>query len=460
MQETAEQLRRAIAATPDAVEARLIYADLLTARGDPLGAFMTAQIMLGQLSATDPRWPGLWGRSERLLARHHATWIADLKQRIAPQLRDERLGGFPYWRGGVRFRRGAIECVSLSDPTAIEIARRHVPVRAVRLARPPEAFDLPDLVLDRPLGSRNGVAFAALRWLHRLRSLSLDESRLGVLAARRLAAVHFERLEALSLRGAGVRDAGTLAISGAPWFTDLRRLDLSANGLTTDGLEALSEHPQIEALAIASNPKVAGRLSTLGQLSACHSLTVRSAWHAGDLGWLCRQLPGLTRLDITTPRRALSRRAIRQIGEALPTSLTHLSFGNTRAGAQLMPVLATLSPVTRVLDLRSNSLEDDAISTILRSRIEAPTRLDFNSNRLTDAAVIDLAQWPALRTVTHLNLGNNRRVKAAGLQALINAQDFDPVELDLYGLVGRGPLLEPLRARFGAALRCEHAPYG
>lgn len=433
-------------------------ADWLTAQGDPRGAFITAQILLDQTPATDPRWPALWARSERLLARHAPAWTADLRRRV--DLRAGWSAAPTCWRAGVRFRRGAIEGLSLADPAAIAEASSRVPLRQVRLAAPPERFTRPELIIDRPLDSRRGFAFATSPWLAALRGLQLVESRIGVRAARRLAQVPFTALTDLRLRGAGLQDAGALALGAAPWFAGLRRLDLSANGLSTAGLEALADHPRLEALALTSNPKIAGRLAALGRLTACTDLTVQSAWHQGDLAWICAHLPRLARLNITTPRRTIRRPALQRLAAALPPSLTHLSVSNTRAGSDLEPLLAALSPATRVLDLRSDSLEDDAIAALLRSPVQALTRLDLNSNRLSDAGLCALAEWPALRTVTHLNLGNNRRVKGPGLQALIDAPAFDPVVIDLHGLVGRGPLLDPLRARFGAALRCAHAQPG
>jgi hypothetical protein len=57
--------------------------------------------------------------------------------------------------------------------------------------------------------------------------------------------------------------------------------------------------------------------------------------------------------------------------------------------------------------------------------------LDLSSNKLTDASLALLATWPGIEHVTHLYLGNNRKLTAAGFAPLIEAKAFAPTLLDL-----------------------------
>lgn len=55
---------------------------------------------------------------------------------------------------------------------------------------------------------------------------------------------------------------------------------------------------------------------------------------------------------------------------------------------------------------------------------------------------------PGLAHVTHLRIGNNRKLTALGFQALIDAGDFAPVSIDI-GKTRDEKLLAKLRERFG-----------
>ena len=71
--------------------------------------------------------------------------------------------------------------------------------------------------------------------------------------------------------------------------------------------------------------------------------------------------------------------------------------------------------------------------------------LDLSSNELTDAGLTTLARWPGLEHVTHLRLGNNRKVTAAGHRALMESQTFTPAVLDL----GKVTVVAQSKERFG-----------
>ena len=68
---------------------------------------------------------------------------------------------------------------------------------------------------------------------------------------------------------------------------------------------------------------------------------------------------------------------------------------------------------------------------------------------IPNAALAKLAEWPGLRHLTYLRLGNNRKLGQQGYQALAESPHFDPAQLDLGKVKDEGSR-ELLRERFGA----------
>src|SRR5947209_1034429 len=66
-----------VVADPDDDGVRLIYADYLDERGDPLGEFIRVQIELEPLrdDYDDPRANELRGREAELLREHRTSWL-------------------------------------------------------------------------------------------------------------------------------------------------------------------------------------------------------------------------------------------------------------------------------------------------------------------------------------------------------------------------------------------------
>jgi hypothetical protein len=107
----------------------------------------------------------------------------------------------------------------------------------------------------------------------------------------------------------------------------------------------------------------------------------------------------------------------------------------------------------RLVHLHANgcSLSDDAIMALVKSPLERLVTLDVSSNKLTDTALAALAAWPGLTHVTHLRIGNNRKVTAAGFDALAKAKHFEPADLAV-GKATDKKHLARLRDRFGDAV--------
>jgi uncharacterized protein (TIGR02996 family) len=100
----------AICEAPEDDEPRLVLADLLTARGDPRGEFISYQIAAGSSVNTKAA-----ARADELLARHEFDWLAPLPVPVAS------------WE----FRRGFLDCVWLRAGQGIADLRAHHPLRAV-----------------------------------------------------------------------------------------------------------------------------------------------------------------------------------------------------------------------------------------------------------------------------------------------------------------------------------------
>src|SRR4051794_35794757 len=90
----------AIFAEPDDDGLRLIYADWLEERGDPLGTFIRTQVALAALPSDDPRRPELEARERDLLVRSEDYWVAPLRECRARDF---------------VFRRGFVEQATLPD---------------------------------------------------------------------------------------------------------------------------------------------------------------------------------------------------------------------------------------------------------------------------------------------------------------------------------------------------------
>jgi carbon storage regulator len=68
----------AVADGPHDESVRLVFADWLEERGDPLGEFLRNACRLAGLAADDPRRAALRGRQRALWAEHGAAWGASL----------------------------------------------------------------------------------------------------------------------------------------------------------------------------------------------------------------------------------------------------------------------------------------------------------------------------------------------------------------------------------------------
>ncbi len=446
--EAAAPLMASVMEAPTEVEPRLVFADWLAQRGDPRGAFINLHCELDGLPMGAPEWPEVHARVSRLEASHPEWQAAQMEQLVAGR----RLfnGGKP------ELRRGFVEAISLWSEEDAPLALRSMPLRRLRLREPPEACPVEELEIFGAMRRAGALDLCGRSWLPELRALGLRESGIGVQGTKALAAVPFRRLRSLDLHGAAIRDSGAKALAEASWLPGLRWLELGANQLSEVGLGALLPALKLEHLSLRANSKLAGQLAPLAALEGLNHLGVATSWQLEDLGPLRPLLEGAHSLDLSNPKQPIDQAAVDALASFDLSRLNVLRMNTTRMAGLATALLAnpTLGRLRR-LSLRGASLQDAEVHALVGSAAQGLVELDLSGNRLTDAGALALAEWPGRRHVTHLSLDDNRRIKEVGLRALLEAPDFDPVSLDLWGVACRSPLLRALRARFGDALKCE-----
>ncbi len=208
-------LPRAVLASRDDDEARLVWADELLGRGDARGELVVAQCELAHLGRRDPRRPALEARVASLLAEHGRAWAAPVVAALGAR--------------GWRFRRGLVEHVELE---LRELVERGAALAAwgVRSARV------------------TGVAgrvteLAACPHLALLEALDLSRAGLHNLDAARLVPA-LRGLRELELAGNDLDDVGVAELSALP----LERLGLAGNVVHTEGARALASMPSLRDL--------------------------------------------------------------------------------------------------------------------------------------------------------------------------------------------------------------------
>jgi uncharacterized protein (TIGR02996 family) len=126
-----DELLAAVLANPDADEPRLVYADWLTANGDPRGELITVQVELARLTPDDDAYPALLRRSDELVAKARPPRHWSYRRGFVDKAEISRKEDFA---------RG-LEALLRAEPvTTIVDAREDAPaLRAIRFLRSPEA---------------------------------------------------------------------------------------------------------------------------------------------------------------------------------------------------------------------------------------------------------------------------------------------------------------------------------
>lgn len=212
--------RRAIAESPADVGPRLMFADWLQERNDPLGEFIRLQCLLEDLPPDDPRRTPLASQASALLQQYEPRW----------------LGRACHYLTGSEFRRGFPEVVVLDALQFLDHAKELVqqfPVRHLKLLGAARVID----------------ALAQCPHLTRLTDLQFTGNYLNDAAIEVLVRCRYlDKLQGLHLPHNRISDAGLSAIANAPALTNLTLLDLSHNLIRDDGVAALANSPHLARL--------------------------------------------------------------------------------------------------------------------------------------------------------------------------------------------------------------------
>ncbi|MGN6108272.1 MAG: hypothetical protein ACTHU0_24410, partial [Kofleriaceae bacterium] len=264
-----------------------------------------------------------------------------------------------------------------------------------------------------------------------LTELLLDGCQLGDQGAYTVfAAAHLERLATLDLARCQIVDPKTLeALRDAPAMRQLRRLSLTGNNALGEHLQRLGGWPALPALTALALPQTT-------TAAAAEALFPEAS-------------PALRELTLASAKQLGPSPVLLELAEAL----VELDAGTTSLGDERWAALVESRCARRLVRLKANgcSLSDAAVEALVASPLDRLVTLDLSSNKLTDRALAALAGWPGLQHVAHLRIGNNRRITAEGLRALVGAERLQPAVLDI-GVQNDAKLLAQLRERFGDAL--------
>ncbi|MEO8705598.1 MAG: TIGR02996 domain-containing protein [Kofleriaceae bacterium] len=475
-----------ILAAPDDPGPRMVYADALIEAGDPRGMFIAQQAELDALDVLDDRYAAILASTRRLIGAHGKAWIGEYAKRT-------KLVAGPHGAYDVdrllnaRFEDGFLRRIAMR-PDDIErewpTLRAREPIRGIELLvdehiRPehramPQARDFEVLKVTPSSWFTAASVGNVLAWgMPRLRTLDLSGCDLG--AAPELLAngetdlgrtfddfvtpppFPHGQLRELVLENTQLRDAGALAIFGAAHLENLTTLDLTrcriADPETLDALRAAPAMQRLVRLALGGNNLLGehlGRLAGWEVVARLEALFLPQSTTPGALATLFpRPSPTLRTLELASAKELGPAPGLVDVAEAL----VHLDIGTTAMGDERFAAVVVAPAMRRLLSLAANgcSLSDAAIDELVSSPLERLVTLDLSSNKLTDAGLRTLAGWSGLEHVTHLRIGNNRKVTSAGLASLLDAAHLHPAALDI-GKQSDGKIVARLRERFGDAL--------
>jgi uncharacterized protein (TIGR02996 family) len=203
---------REICAHPDDDAPRLVYADWLDERGDPLGEFIRVSIGLDRTPADAPGYAELHARMRRLRYDNEDWWVNPLRA----------LGGTE-----TRVRRGFVESVTVELEAFLNRFARFfeaAPIRRLRLHRGRTNMALLDM-----------TRLGQVPQLSRLRELVLSDLDItDDELSRLLAGRHLRHLESLDLERNRITTAGARLLLTTDALPALRTLWLYGQGLVNN----------------------------------------------------------------------------------------------------------------------------------------------------------------------------------------------------------------------------------
>ena len=375
-----------IAAAPDDDAPRMVYADYLTDRGDPLGDFIRVQCALAV--EADPARRRQLARAEHLLlAAHGAAWLAPLYDLFADRGDGDELA-FTHERGFVAGARLPLAC---ADRLAALVDRAPLLCALALHDRTyrPAGYDWLD------------AAFARPAW---------------------------RRIAALDVDAFGAADAVALAIARAPNLAALTTLRLrGSNVFSVRGEPRHAGPPLGEATvsSLATAPHLAGIVHLAITDDRIQNAGVRAiargAWRLQSLD-VRNQMIGRS-LDLIDALSGPALAGLRALGLSASTVLPDVATP-LAAGGALMPLLADL-------DLSMCGWQGDRVAVFCEALARpALRRLDLSNNIMANAGAHALARCPALAGLEHLAL-RGCRIGPAGVAALAASPYLNRVQVDL-----------------------------
>ncbi len=233
------QLRAAIRARPEEDDARRVFADWLSQRGDPRGAFIALSLA--------PPSPERDAAMRALWEAHHRGWSAGLGAAGVRKSAWHR--GFPRWIVLNMKRSGEHLSDLLERDPIIGLKVNGAKANWEALLESSELHHLSHLsLIGGGLGQRrvkrlgeHPEVFASVT------CLNLGRNAIGR-AAPALASLRLPALRRLDLHDNGLGDEGLRCLLDAPWMTRITHLNVGFNQLSDAGVEALARHPALAAV--------------------------------------------------------------------------------------------------------------------------------------------------------------------------------------------------------------------
>lgn len=353
---------------PDDDALRSVYADELSAAGDPRGEFIQVQLALAKGGT-----PIHQHREKELLERFRVPWSQGL-------------------RGvDLRYERGFVTEMHLKFDDLEQYVGKLWQVAPL----------LTRLHVNAEYSSR--VTMAVRELVKREELKGLTELHLNMVAwdspqiVGALSSVKcFDALEKLALRRLGASDGELIELVTTERFPKLTRVDLRGNTLAGGAIDTLAKRPLVE-LNYSNN--------RLGQSSVAQ-LSRAKAWKT------------LRSLDLSG--NGIGNAGLRVLGEAeFLGNVATLGLSDVQAltsGLQLMANGAIGKSIVE-LDLSDNELREEGARLLASGLFPALTTLDLSSAMLGDRGVAALLDGPMASRLTTLHLRKNQ-ISAAGIRVL------------------------------------------
>ncbi len=371
-----DELLAQVYASPDDDGPRLVYADWLTAKGDPRGEFILLQCRLAATPDDEARRK-LKVAENKLLKQHGMAWTASLPSRVIKYV----------------FRRGFVD--------EIEVGYR-------ALEDADALFDAAPLLRSLRLDSTDAL------------SMMVDPrpSLKGLLASRRL-----EGLTSLDVRVIGLGDAGIQDVAAADHLKHLRSLRMS--GLNSYLVGVPIGFDALEALATSDSLRNLTKLDLSDNHLSNIMPLVQAKW---PLEWLelgNDHLPAESVRQIARGARVSPARSGEPLGK-----LRHLGLATAVVDDTTLEGLVSSTTLTSLesLDLERCHIGGGGVTKLFKAlTLPKLKTLRLERNGLGEAGALALASSPNVARLTSLEMGHNR-IGKKGAKALASSPHLAKLE--------------------------------